>query len=137
MTLPSGPCESDFMQVQVLLPAPQKDWQFVNPFCIGGEFMIYTIDDLRTIVGSVAQQYGVKKVALFGSYSTGQQTNDSDVDLLIDKGDLKGLFMFNSFVNSLSERLGKNVDVITYPSLERSLIKNSVKNEVVLYEQQR
>lgn len=99
--------------------------------------MIYTIDDLRTIVGSVAQQYGIKKVALFGSYSTGEQTPDSDVDLLIDKGDLKGLFMFNSFVNSLSERLGKNVDVITYPSLERSLIKNSVKNEVVLYEQQR
>ena len=37
----SGPCESNFMQVQVLLPAPKKDWQIVNPFCIGGEFMIY------------------------------------------------------------------------------------------------
>ena len=99
--------------------------------------MIYTIDDLRTIVGSVAQQYGVKKVALFGSYSTGLQTHDSDIDLLIDKGDLKGLFKFNAFVNELETKLGKKVDVITYSSLEHSTIKDSVKNEIVLYEQKK
>ena len=99
--------------------------------------MIYTIDDLRTIVGSVAQQYGVKKVALFGSYSTGLQTHDSDIDLLINKGDLKGLFKFNAFVNELETKLGKKVDVITYSSLEHSTIKDSVKNEIVLYEQKK
>ena len=98
--------------------------------------MIYTIDDLKAIVGCVAQQYGVKKVALFGSYATGLQTPDSDIDLLIDKGNLKGLFQFNAFVNELEAKLGKKVDVITYSSLSNSLIKDSVKNEVILYEQQ-
>ena len=39
------------------------------------------------------------------------------------------------FVNTLEERLEKSVDVITYQSLERSLIRNFVENEVVLYEQ--
>ncbi|MBE6911374.1 MAG: nucleotidyltransferase domain-containing protein [Oscillospiraceae bacterium] len=96
---------------------------------------VYSIDELRVIVGDVACRYGVKKVALFGSYSTGTQTPESDIDLLIDKGELKGLFMFNSFVNTLRERLDRNVDVITYSTLERSLIRDSVKNEVVLYEQ--
>lgn len=43
--------------------------------------------------------------------------------------------MFNGFVNTLKERLDKDIDVVTYQSLERSLIKESVKNEVVLYEQ--
>ena len=101
-----------------------------------GEFMAYyTIDELKAIVGDVAKQYGVKKVALFGSYSTGKQTSDSDIDLLIDKGEIKGLVMFNGFINSLQERLNKEVDVLTYASLERSLIKNSVRDEVVLYEQ--
>ena len=98
---------------------------------------VYSVDDLRMIVSDVARQYGVKKVALFGSYSTGRQTSGSDIDLLIDKGEIKGFFMFNSFVNSLEERLGKNVDVITYSSLNRSLIKDTVKDEVVLYEYQR
>ncbi len=96
---------------------------------------IYTVDELKNIVGNIAKDYGVKKVALFGSYSTGLQTNDSDIDLLIDKGEMKGLFMFNGFVNTLKERLDKDIDVVTYQSLERSLIKESVKNEVVLYEQ--
>ncbi|MBR3934498.1 MAG: nucleotidyltransferase domain-containing protein [Clostridia bacterium] len=96
---------------------------------------IYTIDELKSIVSDVAKEYGIKKVALFGSYSTGNQTPDSDIDLLIDKGDLKGLVMFYGFINSLQEKLDKNVDVITYSSLNKSLIKNSVQNEVILYEQ--
>ena len=101
-----------------------------------GEFMAYyTIDELKNIIGDIAKQYGVKKVALFGSYSTGKQTSDSDIDLLIDKGEIKGLVMFNGFINSLQDRLNKEVDILTYTSLERSLIKDSVRDGIVLYEQ--
>ena len=104
----------------------------------GGEFMaVYSAQELRMIVSDIAKQYGVKKVALFGSYSTSKQTSDSDIDLIIDKGEIKGLFMLNSFINSLQDKLGKNVDVMTYSSLSRSLIKDSVRDEVVLYEYQR
>ena len=95
---------------------------------------VYSVDELKTIISEVARQYGVKKVALFGSYSTGMQTSDSDIDLLIDKGDIKGMFMFNSFISSLQEKLDKDVDVMTYATLNRSLIKEYVNNEVVLYE---
>ena len=65
----------------------------------GGEFIaVYSAQELRMIVSDIAKQYGVKKVALFGSYSTGKQTSVSDIDLLIDKGDIKGLFMLNGFI---------------------------------------
>ena len=102
----------------------------------GGEFMaVYSVDELRMIVSDIAKQYGVKKVALFGSYSTGKQTPESDIDLLIDKGDIKGLFMLNSFINSLQDKLGKDVDVMTYDSLDRSLIKDYLNNEIVLYKE--
>ena len=47
-----------------------------------------SIEDLRSVVGDVARRYGVKKVALFGSYSNGTQTPESDIDLLIDNGKL-------------------------------------------------
>ncbi|MBE7046544.1 MAG: nucleotidyltransferase [Ruminococcaceae bacterium] len=99
--------------------------------------IVYTIDELRDKVSEVAVQYGVKKVALFGSYSTGSQTPESDIDLIIDKGEIKGLFMFNSFMNSLEEKLQKNVDVVTYSSLHHSLLGECINNEVVLYEQKR
>ena len=105
-------------------------------FMKGGEFMaVYSVDELRMIVSDIAKQYGVKKVALFGSYSTGKQTSESDIDLLIDKGDIKGLFMLNSFINSLQDKLGKDVDVMTYDSLDRSLIKDYLNNEIVLYKE--
>ena len=68
---------------------------------------VYSIDELRTIISDIAKQYGVKKVALFGSYAIGKQTYDSDIDLLIDKGEIRGLFMFNSFINSLQDKLAK------------------------------
>ena len=96
--------------------------------------MIYSTDELRAIISDIAKAYGVKKVALFGSYSMGTQTPNSDIDLLIDKGDIRGLFVFNSFVNALKERLNKEVDVITYNAFEHSLIKDTVRNEVILYE---
>ena len=101
-----------------------------------GEFIaVYSAQELRMIVSDIAKQYGVKKVALFGSYSTGKQTAESDIDLLIDKGDIKGLFMLNSFINSLQDKLGKDVDVMTYDSLDRSLIKDYLNNEIVLYKE--
>ena len=96
---------------------------------------VYSISEIKDIVSDVAKQYGVKKAALFGSYCNGNPTPQSDIDLLIDKGNIRGLIMFNSFVGSLEDRLNKPVDVITYSSLENSLIKDSINNEVVLYEQ--
>ena len=96
---------------------------------------VYTISELRQIVSDVSKQYGVKKAALFGSYCYGNPNSDSDIDLLIDKGDIRGLFMFNSYVNALREKLNKNVDVLTYSSLDKSIIRDSVQNEVVLFEQ--
>ena len=105
-------------------------------FMKGGEFIaVYSAQELRIIVSDIAKQYGVKKVALFGSYSTGKQTAESDIHLLIDRGDIKSLFMLNSFINSLQDKLGKDVDVMTYDSLDRSLIKDYLNNEIVLYKE--
>lgn len=94
----------------------------------------YTIEEIRKIAVPVAKQYGVEKVALFGSYAKGEQKESSDIDLIIKKGNLKGYFAFCGFVNALEERFGTHVDVLTYHALEQSMIKDSVKDEVVLYE---
>lgn len=94
----------------------------------------YTIDEIKNIAVPVAQQYGVERVALFGSYAKGEQKETSDIDLIIKKGNIKGYFAFCGFVNALEERFGKHVDVITYNALEKSMIKDIVNDEVVLYE---
>ena len=93
------------------------------------------IDEIISFISPFAKNYGVKKISLFGSYAKGTQTDAGDIDLLIDIGNIRGLFVFNGFVNALSFALEKPVDVMIYNSLKTSLIKDSVENEVVLYEQ--
>jgi predicted nucleotidyltransferase len=94
----------------------------------------YTIDEIREIVSEVAKEYGVEKVSLFGSYARGDQDENSDIDLVIKKGKIKGFFQFFGFKHKLEERLGKHVDILTCNSLEQSLIKDALLDEVVLYE---
>lgn len=95
----------------------------------------YTIDEIKSIAVEVAKEYGVEKVALFGSYARGEQNDTSDIDFVIEKGNIRGLFQFCSFVNALEERFGTHVDVITYNSLKQLSIGGVLEDEVVLYAQ--
>lgn len=53
---------------------------------------IYTVPELRQIISPIAKAYGVDRIYLFGSYARGSADADSDIDLRVDKGPLKGLF---------------------------------------------
>ena len=93
----------------------------------------YTINQIKNISVPVARKYGVKKLALFGSYARGEQSRASDIDFLIEKGDIKG-WEFFGFVNDLEDDLKVRVDVLTYESLKDSLIADAVNDQIVLYE---
>ena len=53
---------------------------------------IYSVGDLRAIIAPIAARHGVDRVYLFGSYARGEATENSDVDLRVDKGSLRGMF---------------------------------------------
>ncbi|WP_242652592.1 nucleotidyltransferase family protein [Desulfofarcimen acetoxidans] len=83
----------------------------------------------------MAQQYGVKRVSLFGSYARGDARSDSDIDLHIDKGLIKGLFQLSGFNLDLEEKLNTHVDVLITESLNEKLLKRISEEEIVLYGQ--
>ena len=58
------------------------------------------------------QTYGVKRIGLFGSVSTGRFTGKSDVDLVIEFDKPIG-FAFCDLVEDLENLLGRRVDVLT------------------------
>ena len=53
--------------------------------------MQYTIDEIKEIVTILAARYGADRIYLFGSYARGDADKDSDIDLRIDKGAIRGL----------------------------------------------
>lgn len=94
----------------------------------------YTLEEIRNIVYVVALKYGVDRVILFGSYARGEQKENSDIDLLVDKGAIKGLFQFAAFQRELQEKLKKPVDVLTKASLSERFLNEVNNEEIVLYE---
>lgn len=89
---------------------------------------VYSIDEIRAIVAPIAQKHGV-----FGSYSRGQGTEHSDVDLKIEKGALRSLFQLSSFRLALEDALSRPVDLVTTESSDKSFLQKIEKDEVLLY----
>ena len=56
----------------------------------------------------------VLKAWLFGSFARGEETKDSDVDLLVvyDRSQPIGLFRYARMHRELEERLGRKVDLV-------------------------
>lgn len=96
---------------------------------------IYTIAEIKGRILPIARKYGVERVYLFGSYAKGCATADSDIDLRIDKGKLRGLFALSGMRLDICGALDKEVDLLTTNSLEKDFLDKIQRDEVIIYEQ--
>ena len=51
--------------------------------------IMLTVSQIRDVVSRIGQKYGVKRIYLFGSYAKNTASEDSDIDLIIDRGDVR------------------------------------------------
>jgi hypothetical protein len=61
----------------------------------------------------LVEKFGVMEIAIFGSYARGEQSKDSDVDLIVDFKE--GWKTFDNYMNLkfyLEELFGKKVDLV-------------------------
>ena len=85
---------------------------------------------LKKLKGDVAREYSVKTIGVFGSVARDEQTGTSDIDLLVEFSKPVGFVTFMRLENFLSERLGKQVDLVTSDSL-KPVIRQDVLAEVI------
>ena len=95
---------------------------------------IYSISEIASLVAPVARAYGVERVALFGSYARGEARPDSDIDLRIDEGKIKGYFKLAGFYSELEEKFSVPIDVLTTGALDDEFLARIKESEVILYE---
>jgi len=78
----------------------------------------------------------VLKAWLFGSYSRGEQREDSDVDILIlpDKTQHFSLFTLSEIYEDLKELLGCEVDLITEGGLMPFARESADRDKILIYE---
>ena len=84
--------------------------------------MVYSVEELKRRIAPVAEKYGLREVYLFGSYARSEATEQSDVDILVDRSGSKvrGMFEMGGLYEDLRASVGKEVDLVTTQTLEQS-----------------
>jgi predicted nucleotidyltransferase len=76
------------------------------------------------------EKFKVKSIGLFGSYSREEQTETSDIDMLVEFEAPVGFIKFMELENYLSDKLGAKVDLVT-PDALKPLIKPDIIAEAI------
>ena len=82
-----------------------------------------TIENIKETVESVAEQYPIKKVLLFGSRAEGTNKENSDVDLIMEFYEPVTLIVLSSIRIQLEEMLELEVDLIHGPIRKNDLLE--------------
>ena len=97
-----------------------------------------TIEEIAEKVVPILLPYGVKRIAIFGSFARNEASQESDVDILVEFAEPRklpiGFLTWVRLERELSERLGRKVDLISFAGLRPSLRAMVKKEAVVIYE---
>ena len=94
-----------------------------------------TIKEIEEKSTGIFKEYNIDKVAIFGSCARGDMHYGSDIDLLVNFESLDSGLVFVEIKRKLENKLGRKVDLITYPSLLRSDFKDEILSEAkIIYE---
>ena len=85
------------------------------------------LTEKREDILRIAAQHGARNVRVFGSVARGEATEDSDVDFLVDMEPDRSLCDMGELLLDLKGFLGKNVDLVTEPSLHWLLRRRVLK----------
>jgi len=95
---------------------------------------IIAIEDLlerfRALKPHIKKRYRAKQIELFGSNIRGQQTDTSDIDVLVDFEEEADLFDLTGLAIFLEKELQRKVDVVPKRALREEL-RESILREAI------
>ena len=96
------------------------------------------VDLPATAIREYCERQPIKRLSLFGSFLRGDARPDSDVDLLVEyvPGAPVGLLTMAGQEISLSEIVGKRVDLRTTQDLSRYFRQEVVDSAMLIYEKE-
>ncbi len=85
---------------------------------------------LRTYKRCFASKYGIESIGLFGSTARDEQTDDSDIDIVI-KLERPSIIRCNSVRLELEQIFKRSVDVITLHNNQSPTFRENVIRDVI------
>lgn len=90
--------------------------------------------DIKEKISPIFKEYGIKRAGLFGSVSRGDNTAQSDIDILVSLGKPMGMFAYMHMVRDIEKKLGKKVDIVTEKSMDKFIKPYIIKDLQNIYE---
>jgi len=79
---------------------------------------------------SIAEKFGASNVRVFGSVARGQDTSESDIDILVDLSPRSSLVTLGRLERELGDLLGVSVDVVPADGL-RPAVRAEAEQEAI------
>jgi hypothetical protein len=89
-----------------------------------------TLSVLRQFKPVLDHRYGVSALGLFGSLARGEETADSDVDVVVQMRE-SNLFHLVHVKETLEEALQKSVDIVQYRNRMNPFLKQRIDQEAI------
>lgn len=86
------------------------------------------LSKLKELKPSLYNDYAVKEIGIFGSYADGNQSEDSDIDIIIELDRPIGWKYF-SLELYLEKTFGRKIDLVTKNAL-KDQIKDNILNQI-------
>jgi uncharacterized protein len=85
---------------------------------------------IRPYMDELKTKYSVASLAMFGSYVRGDQTPESDVDMLVEFSEPVGMFTFMELERVLSNIISRKVDLVSRKGI-KPLIYEHIKDSLL------
>lgn len=92
--------------------------------------MTKEIEQIKAKITPILKEEGIIRSAIFGSFVRGEETPESDVDILIQPPDGMSLFGFIGLQNKLEDTLHRKVDLVSYRAIH-PVLKDQILSEQV------
>lgn len=88
------------------------------------------IEQIKEKALPILKEAGITRCAIFGSYATGENTNNSDVDILVELPEDYSLFDYVGLELKLEEALGRKVDLVEYSAIKPRIKERILSSQV-------
>ena len=85
-------------------------------------------------IREICRENGVAMLGVFGSVARGEDTLESDVDLLVKFDETPDFIEFIRLENQFIELLNRKVDLVTEGFLHPSIRQNALRDLKIIYE---
>ncbi len=86
--------------------------------------------EIKRTIATILERHDVARASLFGSFARGTQTSGSDLDILVEFAGDKSLLDLVALQLDLEDALGRDVDVVTFNSMDFRIRDNVLREQV-------